>query len=315
MKSDAAARRWLSRITLPACAAAVIFAAAGQGRPDPPSPPSTPATPPAALPANPAPAGDILVPFRLTDTNHLLIRAKLNGRGPYHFILDTGAPGLFVSTEAAKAVGLTADKKGRAVVDVLEVEGGATLHGIKAYVNDPFQIAGMNAMGLPGAKLDGVIGYGAAARFRIRIDLTRRHLVWTPLAFDPPEPPGAEELFGGEPPKDATGPIIEILARAMGLLLRASRAAPPIPQGVIGLEVGDAGGEGAAVTAVQGGSPAEAAGVKAGDVVTQFRGRKVATADELIRRAGRVAAGDEVRFQVRRGGEDREITLRAAAGY
>lgn len=34
------------------------------------------------------------VPFRLTDTNHILIRLKINGKGPFNFIVDTGAPAM-----------------------------------------------------------------------------------------------------------------------------------------------------------------------------------------------------------------------------
>jgi len=44
------------------------------------------------------------VPYRLTLTNHYLVRVKVNGKGPFNFLVDTGAPYLFVSTEAAKKV-------------------------------------------------------------------------------------------------------------------------------------------------------------------------------------------------------------------
>ena len=42
------------------------------------------------------------VPYRLTSTNHLLVRVKINGKGPYHFIVDTGAQALFVSTAVCR---------------------------------------------------------------------------------------------------------------------------------------------------------------------------------------------------------------------
>ena len=32
------------------------------------------------------------VPYRLTSTNHVLIRVKINGKGPYNFILDKPWP-------------------------------------------------------------------------------------------------------------------------------------------------------------------------------------------------------------------------------
>lgn len=42
------------------------------------------------------PAGDprvgrsYRVPYRLTDTNHLLVRVRIDGKGPFNFLVDTG---------------------------------------------------------------------------------------------------------------------------------------------------------------------------------------------------------------------------------
>src|SRR5437660_5240117 len=49
-----------------------------------------------------------LVPYRLTDTFHVLVRAKINSHGPYNFIIDTGAPAMFIETALAKQIGLEA---------------------------------------------------------------------------------------------------------------------------------------------------------------------------------------------------------------
>ena len=64
---------------------------------------------PAALPdtTNVKP---IHVPYRLTKTQHILVRAKINGKGSYNFIVDTGAPALFVSKKTADAAGVNPDK-------------------------------------------------------------------------------------------------------------------------------------------------------------------------------------------------------------
>src|SRR5918993_258133 len=51
-----------------------------------------------------------LVPYRLTDTNHFLVRVRINGKGPFNFLVDTGAPALYVGTEAAKKIGLEASR-------------------------------------------------------------------------------------------------------------------------------------------------------------------------------------------------------------
>ena len=39
------------------------------------------------------------VPYRLTETNHFLVRVRINGKGPFNFLVDSGAPELFVATE------------------------------------------------------------------------------------------------------------------------------------------------------------------------------------------------------------------------
>ena len=52
------------------------------------------------------------IPYRLTDTKHVLVRAKLNGKGPFNFILDTGAPAVFIPKKVAKEVGRQARRQG-----------------------------------------------------------------------------------------------------------------------------------------------------------------------------------------------------------
>src|SRR2546421_11604773 len=80
----------------------------------------TPKPAPAARPVGPA----VQVPYRLTLTNHVLVRAKINGKGPFNFILDTGAPALFLSKKVADKGGGTADGRGWAAFGRFEVEGG-----------------------------------------------------------------------------------------------------------------------------------------------------------------------------------------------
>ena len=46
------------------------------------------------------------VPYRLTDTNHFLVRVRINRKGPFNFLVDSGAPALYVATETAAKVGL-----------------------------------------------------------------------------------------------------------------------------------------------------------------------------------------------------------------
>src|SRR5438270_4241066 len=96
------------------------------------------------------------IPYKLTDTEHVLVRIKINGKGPFNFIVDTGAPLLYVSVPVAKKIGLEADKKGAATIDRLEIEGGPAFTKFQCHVEPPFQLTGMNAMGMAGTELHGM---------------------------------------------------------------------------------------------------------------------------------------------------------------
>jgi serine protease Do len=69
---------------------------------------------------------------------------------------------------------------------------------------------------------------------------------------------------------------------------------------------------GALITAVEPNSPADTAGIEAGDVVIGFDGRSIATADDLIPRISFITPGSRVAIGVIRDG--RERTLHATVG-
>ena len=55
----------------------------------------------------------------------------------------------------------------------------------KGRIETPFQLEGINGLGLAGVELHGMIGYNVLARYRMEIDFTRNKMVWTPLDFQP----------------------------------------------------------------------------------------------------------------------------------
>jgi serine protease Do len=164
------------------------------------------------------------VPYRLTDTNHFLVRIRINGKGPFNFLVDSGAPALFVATETAKKVGLKPARDSFwTPIDRLDIEGGSRLANVKARVEDPFQLVGMNALGLPGASIDGILGFTILARFRLEIDLTKDRMTWTRLDYDPRDPPVPRRRPGedarapaGIQAMNALGPLAKGLAFLMG---------------------------------------------------------------------------------------------------
>jgi len=67
--------------------------------------------------------------------------------------------------------------------------------------------------------------------------------------------------------------------------------------------------EGALVAEPQAGSPAVAAGILSGDVITAVNGQPVKDARDLARRIGAMAPGASVKLSISRKGEDKTLTL------
>jgi hypothetical protein len=259
--------------------------------------------------APPKAAKTYQIPYRLTVPKHVLVRAKINGKGPFNFILDTGAPALFVSEELCKKLGIKADRRGWGTFDRFEIEGGVVLEKAKGRVETPFQLEGMNGMGLAGAELHGIIGYNVLARYRMEIDFTHDKMKWTELDFEPTAPAGLGGGKGGGGGLEIFGSIMKFLGAMMG-----TKATPDVtPRGFLGVELGE-GDENPVVKSVLGKSPAAEAGVKSGDVVTHVQGRGVQNVEDVERLLRKVTAGRKVQLTVLRGKETKEITIKAGEG-
>jgi serine protease DegQ len=249
----------------------------------------------------------IEVPYRLTDVKHVLIRAKINGKGPFNFILDTGAPALFVSTAVCKKLGIEADKKGWGTFDKFEIEGGVVLKKAKGRIEDPFQLEGMNSMGLAGAELHGVIGYNILARYRLEFDFTKDKMKWTPLDFEPKAPEGMGGKSGGE--NEAMGGLLKLLAAFIG-----KKPIPIlVPRGFLGFEVADSE-KGLTIESVLPDSPAAQAGLKVGDEITKVNSKDVKTFADVRKRVAELKSDQSLKITVRRVQDSKEITVKSGEG-
>jgi hypothetical protein len=249
------------------------------------------------------------VPYRLTVVKHILVRAKINGKGPFNFILDTGAPALFVSTAVCKRLGVQADRRGWGTFDRFEIEGGVVLARVRGRVETPFQLEGMNGMGLEGAELHGIIGYNLLARYRLEIDFTRDKMVWTPLDFEPKTPLGLGKGRGSAGGLEVVGSMM----KAFGWLLNRKADPDVTPRGFLGIELED-GEESPVVKSVLATGPAGRAGVRAGDRLVKFQGRTVTDSADVQRFARKLTPGGRVKVTVVRGRETRDIVFRTGEG-
>ncbi|HZZ81510.1 MAG TPA: PDZ domain-containing protein [Gemmataceae bacterium] len=247
------------------------------------------------------------VPFRLTDTHHTLVRVKINGKGPFNFIVDTGCPVLLIAEPVGKQAGLET-KNGWAVLDRLELEGGLDLTKVKARVETPFQITGMNRMGLAGVELHGLMGYTVLAKYKMQFDYTKKQMAWTPLAFEPPPPAplGKKAATGG---MNAMVAMVEI----MSLLVGNNQTPPPQPRGFFGFELSEKD-KLVQVADVLPNGPAAKAGLQKDDRIVEANGKEITSISTLMQEASKITAGKTLALTIERKGKNREIKITAGDG-
>lgn len=249
------------------------------------------------------------IPYKLTDTKHVMVRVKLNGKGPFNFILDTGAPAMIMTEAVAKKVGAKTDKDGWGTFK-LQLEGGLTLPEAKGLAIDMFQLKGMNAMGVAGVELHGVLGYNILARYRIQYDFTQDALVFEPLKFDPPE----IQRIGGKGDNSQGG--LEMLGSMMKFLAPLMGLKPNFevrPRGFLGIEVEEKKGE-VFVKSVVKDSPADKAGIKKGDKLEHAKANSVESIDDVLDAVSKLGEGDKLFLQIKRDGEKKDLTVELGKG-
>jgi hypothetical protein len=252
-------------------------------------------------------ADTVQVPYRLTETQHVLVRAKINGKGPFNFIVDTGAPALFVATAVAKQLNVMPDKSGWGTFDRFEIEGGLVIPKAKGRIETPFQLEGMNGMGLAGVQLHGIIGYNLLARYRLEFDFTKDKMAWTRLDFEPPLPVGLGG--GGAGGLDALGGLMKVMGALLG-----KKANPETKlRGFVGVELAE-GKDGVEVKTVLARSPADQAGLKPGDRITHLQGKRITSRANLQRLAADMAGGQRVRLTLSRNGDPKQVELKLGEG-
>jgi hypothetical protein len=253
-------------------------------------------------------AAGIEVPYKLTDTKHIMVRVKINGKGPFNMIVDTGAPAVFITKPVAKkAKAEPKGKQGWADFDTFELEGGLKVENARGRIEDLVQIEGMNSLGLAGVELHGVIGYNVLAKYRIEYDLTSDKLVFEPLKFEPPP----LVPIGGKGGSDiqSMGPLVKMMAAFLGIKPNFDL----VPRGFTGIEFAAKDGK-VSIKKVLPGSPADKAGLKTGDVITSVKTVSIDAEKDLVRALAKAGVGTKWRFYITRDGKEQEIVVELGKG-
>lgn len=250
-----------------------------------------------------------LVPFRLSDTHHTIVRVKINGKGPFNFVVDTGCPVFLIAEPVGKKIGLKTTK-GWATLDSLEMEGGLELKKVKARVETPFQIEGMNGMGLAGLELHGLMGYTVLAKYKMEFDFTKKQLAWTPLTFEPAPP---MPLGKGASTSNANMEIMIAVVRAITWFAGIGPAPQPQPRGFFGFELDEKDSQ-VTVARVLKDSPAAAAGLKKGDRILVAEKTEISSIDDILQKAGKVTPGKTLTLTIERAKKNQELKITAGEG-
>ena len=81
----------------------------------------------------------------------------------------------------------------------------------------------------------------------------------------------------------------------------------------LGIDLRDANGGGAEVLNVRPNTPADDAGLQAGDVITTFGDERIANGDDLRAAVNARSPGDSVKVELRRDGDERTVTVKLAS--
>jgi membrane-associated protease RseP (regulator of RpoE activity) len=199
-------------------------------------------------------------------------------------------------------------------IDRLDLEGGASLTNIKGRVEDPFQLTGMNALGLPGVSIDGILGFTILARFRMEFDPTKDRMNWTRIDYAPKEPFVPKLRKGEKLEPSAEVQLMQAMGPAMKLAAVFLGKQPEeilLTRGSLGIELK----EGAIVASVVAGSPAEKAGIQPGDKLTKILEDSIENSQDAHEAVLKVRPGDEVPISLERDGQAIEIKATAGEGF
>jgi hypothetical protein len=250
------------------------------------------------------PAKKIVVPFELIKTQHMVINVKINGKGPYRLIFDTGAPDSLVSNKVYKETGLVAKGGGlpifgaRGQTTIKEIEiGELKAEKISATVIDHPTVKAISAFA--DGPIEGIIGFTFYAKYTMSIDYEKKLMTFEPNTYKPSN-------------------MMDVLTVRLSAP-KSERETPKVlaPAGLLGIRVEkakDDEADGVAVKEVLADSPAAAAGFKSGDRLLTLDGRWTDSVNDCYIAASMIRPGTATSAWVLRDGKKVQLKVTVRAG-
>jgi hypothetical protein len=253
-----------------------------------------------------APVKPVVVPFEMLDSGHMGVKVKVNGKGPYLLIFDTGAPMSLVSSKLAKDAGLDKGMAksplpflpavGEAKIKTLEV-GVAKAEDVPTVVMDHPTVAAIGKH--LGKDIHGLVGFPFFARFKMTLDYKAKTMTLVPSGYKPP---------------DVMKAMNALLMAAIFGTETAKVVSPKAQWGLVpSKEEGDED-DGVDIKSVVAGGAADKAGLKRGDRLLTLDGRWTDSLADLHEAAGFVRPGTSVVVRVKRGGKEMDLKVTPAKG-
>jgi hypothetical protein len=249
----------------------------------------------------------VTVPFKLLPTKHMVVRVKVNGKGPYPVIFDTGAPITLLNTKVAKESGLLNQKAPPSGFPLFGTMGPFKIKSLELGDLKSADVPTM-VMDHPTVELiskvlgpvEGIVGFPFFARYRMTLDYQAKELTFLPSGFRPPDA------------------FQSLVANVMAL---ADAQPPPpkvlAPPGQWGLVFEKAKGDdkpGVLVRAVRPGSAAATAGVRSGDRLLTLNGRWTDSMADAYQAADFVKPGQAAKVIIQRGEKEVELLITPTPG-
>jgi hypothetical protein len=252
-------------------------------------------------PQAPADQQPVTMPFEIIASKHMAVHIKVNGKGPYRVIFDTGAPISLISSKIGKESGLIKKDAKSMMMGMhgfhkakeLEV-GGLKTKNVQVVVMDHPTV---NAISEFVGPIEGIVGFPFFAKFRTAINYKDKTLTLTPSTYEPGD----------------------VMASLMATMMSGSkeRKINLSPTTLWGLTVGKETSDeedGVEVVHVFKGGVADQAGLKIGDRVLTLDHAWTDSVEDLYRAASWIKPGRTVKLKLRREGQEKTIDITPPAG-
>ena len=245
-----------------------------------------------------------VVPFELLKSQHMAINVKVNGKGPYRLIFDTGAPDSLVSNKIYKEAGLTATggglipifgSRGQAKIKEIEI-GDLKAENVSATVLDHPTVVAISMFVGP---IEGIIGFTFYSRYTMSIDYEKKLMTFELNTYEPGDVMAAMMKRFQAPKSVRDTPKVLAPAGLLGIRVEKSK---------------DDDADGVTVRDVLTGSAAATAGFKAGDRLLTLDGRWTDTVIDCYIAAGMLRPGAAANAQVLRDGKKVQLKVTVRAG-